>query len=203
MLPNCKSLCWNFPRSANLYFCRFYFSFGVGRNLSQNSSNISKSEIRGKILCGPGEVFWKQRFEDWQRTCPVAAVTTPWPCEDLRKLGEVQSFGKISCSENKTKNHPRLGHWLFPPSASPFPFPCCVVAIPTRAAVTAGLLVPWAGGCPRLAPLAPSIGVTALPGQCHVCGGAAPDGISRLLRYAPVFSELQPLGSCGFNRCLK
>lgn len=106
-------------------------------------------------------------------------------------------------AENKTKNHPRLGHWLFPPSASPFPFPCCVVAIPAGAAVTAGLLVPWAGGCPRLAPSAPSIGVTALPGQCHVCGGAAPDGISRLLRYAPVFSKLQPLGSCGFNRCLK
>lgn len=192
VLPNCKSLCWNFPRSANLYFCRFYFNFGVRGNLSQNSSSISKSEIRGKIFAWPRcEVFWEQGFEDCKRTCPVAAVTPP------------RALEKISRSENKNKNHPRFGHCLSPSSAFPFLFPCCMVAIPAGAAVAAGLLVPWAGGCPRLAPSAPSIGVTALPGQCHSCAGAAPDGITTLLHCAPVFPELQPLGSCGFNSCLK
>lgn len=93
--------------------------------------------------------------------------------------------------------------WLlaFPPSASPFPPLRCAVAVPAGATLAAGLVVPGAGGDPRLAPLAP--GVVALPGQCHGYGGAALDGITSLLRRAPVLPELQPLGSHGFIRYTK
>lgn len=93
--------------------------------------------------------------------------------------------------------------WLlaFPPSASPFPPLRCAVAVPAGAALAARLVVPGAGGYPRLAPLAPD--VVALPGQCHGCGGAALDGITRLLRRAAVLPELRLLGSRGFIRCMK
>lgn len=93
--------------------------------------------------------------------------------------------------------------WLlaFLPSASPFPPLRCAVAVPAGATLAAGLVVPGAGGDPRLAPLAP--GVVALPGQRHGYGGAALDGITRLLRRAPVLPELRLLGSRGFIRCMK
>lgn len=56
--------------------------------------------------------------------------------------------------------------WLL---ASPFPPSGWAVAIPAGAALAAGLLVPGAGRCPCLAPSAPDVPVTALPGWCHSC----------------------------------
>lgn len=94
----------------------------------------------------------------------------------------------------------RFGSWLLPLSSVPF-FPLCrAMAIAAGAALAAGLLVPAAGECPRLAPC---VSVSLLLGRCHGYGGSVPDGITRLLRCAAGQLEFQPLGCQRVNRCMK
>lgn len=147
------------------------------------------------MLCSPDEIFLGARVQGsgreaarWQ-TCLLPVY------EGLHKVGEVQSLGKMSCWKMS-----RFGSWLPPTSSIPF-FPLChAMAIPAGAALTAGLLVPAAGKCPRFAP---SVSVSLLPGRCHSYGGSVPYGIARLLRCAAVQLELQPLGCQRVNRCVK
>lgn len=153
-----------------VYFILILEWEGISTKIAQIFPRV---RLRGNTLRGPGEICWERGFGVWQRSCPVAGTPPPHPRKDLHKVGEVQSLGKMSRWE-KT----RFGSWLFPPSASPFPPLCCAVAIPAGAAFAAGPLVPGTGGCPRLAPSAPGVGVAALPGLCHGYGGAAPMGLS-------------------------
>jgi len=130
---------------AFMYFISILEWEGTSTKIAQI---FPRARLRGNKLCGPGEIFWEQGFGVWQRNCPVAGTPPPCPSEDLHKLGRVQSLGKTSLWE-KT----RFGCCLLPPTS----IPLSSLAIPAGSPLAAGLLVPGAGGCPHLAPLAPGV----------------------------------------------
>lgn len=102
-VPNCKSLCWDFPRRSAKAMCLFIL---ILEWVGVSAKIVLKAMLGGNTLYGLGEVFWEWRTAVQQKSCTVPGTFSWGPAH----LGEVQNCGRC-CAQKRAS-----GCYLLPTS---------------------------------------------------------------------------------------